>query len=211
MPRDYQAKKSNKFTYRPQIFRAHCLWTFRLVCVRKSRHTRGRNAAGWKVRETQGETAGGARSTAAQGVGGAECQQINKCGKSGRARKLSIARWKNMKDVLRENGRKLWKDINSLRALQVYHRISLSQKNRARRTDEGWETCRRGYRVASLDLTSKPPTQHARLSRWKLSVSIHSVLIAAGRLSVTSSDSAGHAQMKVTNGLAVAVRVTRVR
>lgn len=45
------------------------------------------------MRETQGETAGGARSTAAQGVGGAECQQINKSGKSGRGRELSTSQW----------------------------------------------------------------------------------------------------------------------
>lgn len=63
--------------------------------------------------------------------------------------------------------------------------------------------------MAGLDLTSKPPARHTR--RQKLSVSIHSVLIAAGGLSVTSSDSAGHTQMKATNGLDVAASVTRVR
>lgn len=42
------------------------------------------------MRETQGETAGGA---AAEGVGGVKCQQINKGGRSGRARELSIAHW----------------------------------------------------------------------------------------------------------------------
>lgn len=79
------------------------------TCVCKSQHTRGRNAVRWKVRETQGETAGGARSTAAERVGGAKCQQINKGGKSGSARELARA-WKTN---FWKNGRKLWKDRNS--------------------------------------------------------------------------------------------------
>lgn len=92
---------------------ALCMNTHALLCVCKSQHTRRRNAARWKGRKTQGETAGGARSTAAEGVGGAKCQQINKGGKSGSARELSIAHWltfgkkKSMKDVLL----KKWKKV----------------------------------------------------------------------------------------------------